>query len=64
MNRQLVDYANALSMVVFTQAIEIENQRRVIDCNTKTLLKCKDTIEALMNAAFGKVEVYETGEQL
>lgn len=59
MNRQFVDYMNALSMTVFTQAIEIENQRRILDRQTATLLKCKETIEALMDAAFGNVEVYE-----
>lgn len=62
MNRQLIDYANALSMVVFMQAVEIENQHRALERSNQTLVKCRDTIETLMKAAFGEVEIYEIGE--
>jgi hypothetical protein len=59
MTRDLVAYANALSLVIFAQAVEIENLRRRLDGNAATLIKCKETIEALMEAAFGKVEVFD-----
>lgn len=59
MNKQLIGYVNALSVVVFMQAIELENQHRALERNTETLIKCRETIEALMEATFGKMEVYE-----
>lgn len=59
MNRQLVAYANTLSVIVLAQALELEQQRRLLDRNAETMLKCRETIEALMDATFGKVEVFE-----
>jgi len=60
MNRHLIDYVNALTMTVFTQSVELENQRRLLDHNTDTLMRCRNTIDALMEATFGNVEVYHS----
>lgn len=55
MNKQYIDYVNTLSVIVFSQAVQLENQKKLLDANTTTLIKCDETIKALMEAAFENI---------
>lgn len=47
MMRNLVDYANVLTILAFTQAIEMENQRRLLEKSEEALKLCVDVIKQM-----------------
>jgi len=56
--RGLVEYSNALSLVVLAQAIRIEQMQCQLNNNADTMLRCRDTIEELTRALVGDHQTF------
>lgn len=59
MNRQLIAYANTLSLVVLAQSLKIAQMQQQMDASTDALARLSETTKALLKATFGEVEVFE-----
>ena len=53
MNR-LINYANALSLMAFAQAVRIEQMQRQLDQNADVMMRCRETIEDMTKALLGQ----------
>lgn len=59
MNRQLIAYANTLSLVVLAQSLKIAQMQQQMDASTDALARLSETTKALLKDTFGEVEIFE-----
>lgn len=59
MNQHIIAYANTLSVIVLAQSLKIAQLKQQLDADTEALERLSRATKALMDATFGKIEVFE-----